>query len=200
MKRKNINHKKRLLAYSLLEVMVTLAIFSLLTLILVNTLIVNLRVSRTISNRSRIRNELNEFANLLERDVRNAAFVKECDNNNSVFASLGKPNTVACKLEIPNSTGAGNSTFVWVYQSIGPDHYIYKLNGAEDSADIIYQTASILNIDSISIEKIIDSSNEERATILVTVIASAKDPSWNIVNQVRQVIVSTRNYKVNLSN
>ena len=188
----------KLAGYSLVEVLVTLTIFAILTVMLMNTIFLNIRISRTISNRTRMRSDLNELTSLIERDIRNASSIIEC------LSDYGVNSVPYCKISIPNSA-LGNSIYDWVYNCFGAnnplgEYYPESVCKRDVTGATVYFSSKILKINSISFDKIVDNVDHNKVTIIVTINASARDTSWNINTQIRQVIVSTRNYRVNLVN
>ncbi|HLD03593.1 MAG TPA: prepilin-type N-terminal cleavage/methylation domain-containing protein [Candidatus Dojkabacteria bacterium] len=200
-----LNFRKKLIkkikGYSLVEVLVTLTIFAILTVMLMNTIFLNIRISRTISNRTRMRSDLNELTSLIERDIRNASNIEECQSDYLVNL-IPVP---YCKMSIPNSA-LGNSIFDWSYNCFGTnqggsEYFDHSVCKRDATGKTVYFSSKILQIDSVSFEKIVDNLVEtNKVTIIVTIVASARNTSWNINNQVRQIIISTRNYRVNLVN
>lgn len=183
--------RKKIKAFSLVETMVTLAIFGILMAMLSQVLLLNLEVSRKISARTRIREELSALVGLLQRDMRNAGHIvlEECGDNLKIDNWSG---VNGCKMSHVES-------FVWVNN----EHDLCKkANTAVQSlcrivdGEITFRTSDVLNIDSISFQssQIEDEKGTKKATIIVTIIASAANPSWDVTDQVRQIVVTTRNF------
>lgn len=187
----NYNKKK---AFSLVETVVTLAVFGILLAMLSQVLLLNIRVSRKISERSRIREELAEFVGLLQRDLRNASFV-EVDVNpddskcgeNVDLDGFGGENDNGCQM-------SHVQTFYWVDGSSThcDSGRVCKVDA--NTGDLLFQTSDVLNIEEIDFDYAIFEGDDAKATIIVTLIANASNPTWDITDQVRQISVSTRNF------
>jgi prepilin-type N-terminal cleavage/methylation domain-containing protein len=102
-----MNHKQTSKkAFSMIEMLVTMAIFGMFSVMLLNSLLLNIKLSTKINLRSRVRSEMEEVATFIQRDIRNASevFVGSC--NPSCGSSLTlRINGVDCTWRLV----AGNS-------------------------------------------------------------------------------------------
>jgi prepilin-type N-terminal cleavage/methylation domain-containing protein len=164
-------------AFSLVETVVTLAVFAILMTMLSQVLIMNWRINRIVTERSRFREEFSQLTGLIQRDFRNADFIDlDACGEDIVYPSIN--NNKVCKINVIED--------YWWYLCEG---YICKDKGDKE---LIYKSSAILKIEDLSIELIAE--NNENLTIYITVKASARNENWKINNQVRQIVVNTRNY------
>lgn len=77
---RNNKKGKNFKALSIVEMLVTMAIFAILSVMLLQSLFLNIRLSTQINIRARIRSEMDQLQTLIERDIRNADEIKiaEC--------------------------------------------------------------------------------------------------------------------------
>jgi len=201
---------KKIKAFSLIETLVTLAVFGILLAMLSEILVLNLQVSRKITARSTIRADLAEMTGLMQRDMRNAnhIYISNCGDENDDDFELKLDNesfTVGCQME-------HFKVIKWVLSnddtnSLCPPHEFEGNNipticRLDENNNILYQSSKHIKIESFDIdvnfvEEYTSESGERKGTdaiIYFTVISSATNDYWNINNLFRQVIVTTRNY------
>lgn len=175
----NKRFKKAFGAYSLLEILATLAIVSIIIVMLTDVLIITLEISRKSYVRSIVREEQNDILTRIGKDLRNARFVGECQGENE---------TASCQVGL-------DQIYYWKlcdrYEQTGSD--LCKMDYGQET--ILEKTSDNINIDLLRFEEGL-SDSMGRKSILVTLVVSYKDDEINISNQTRQIVVSTRNYEV----
>lgn len=173
-KLKQISNKK---AYSLLEVVVSLAIIAVMMVMLTNILIISLSVAAKTAARSNVREETSNILANIKRDVRNAELINSCSGENDqavcegVLAVSGKFTWKLCD----NEDGTKG---------------VCKFDA---SGNIIEKSPEYLTIDKLLFDVGFDKTRDKR-TILVTIVSSYKGGDLNIKNIVQQTSISTRNY------
>jgi type II secretory pathway component PulJ len=185
-----IKQKKK--AFTLIETVVTILIYSFLLLMITNIVLMNSRLSQQLKMRSRIRAELSEIVTLVKRDIRNVTTIDtETDQNNCKKVETSGASTQKCTLNI-----LGTSV-VWKYEVDAKGNGKItreKKNG--DEVDI-YTSSDILKVNSMYFDIITDKDTlSKRATIIVTIKAEGRNPIWNVKNQIYQETISTRNYNL----
>lgn len=168
-------------AYSLVEVIVSLAIVGVILTVLFNTLIVSLRISYNSFARSFTREEVSQIATLVTRDIRNAESVIACGEIESVES---------CDLVVDGTqirwTECGE-------QQVCRQVYDEETQNYSDN----YTSSNSVRIDVFSFAAIFDTSTSAaRKIIFVTINASHKNENLNINNIVRQQSITTRNYEI----
>lgn len=176
--------------YSLLEIIISLAIMAVVITIMFSTLILGLQISVVSLARSVIREELSNISSLISRDIRNSDFVLECGSLSGSSAS--------CKVV------QKGETYLWSKcNSLGistgnasTDLSICKFKVLSDgSLSNIISTSKVLVVNDFdfsygfSLENSIIKSN-----IVVTIVAAHKTESFGINNVIKQIAVSTRNF------
>jgi hypothetical protein len=167
---------KKLAAYSLMEVVVSLAIIGIVISMLTNVLVTSLIVSQKSLARSFVREEVANIAGSIVSDIRNASQVVSCS---------GSLTSARCELVL-------DQTYTWELCTTGETSQVCKRNSA---GEIIFASSGSVHIDQFSFENGFDvESNTVRKNVLVTVIASHDREFFNVHNIVQQFSVSTRNY------
>lgn len=197
---KKSKNQKTIKAFSLVETVVTLGIFGLLIGMLSQVLLLNLQVSQKISARTRIREELSIVTGLIQRDMRNA---------DKVYISAGQCGN-QLDLEFPANIESSENEESGCHIALQNQEALW-VNGSHRNCDqgklckldwtnqnsVLFETSDILTITDISFESQLlgelDSGNSN-ATLLVTLQAESTNPRWEILNQVRQISVTTRNF------
>lgn len=175
-KRKQKKLKK---AYSLAEVIISLAIIGVILTILFNALIIAIQVTNKSLSRSVVREEISEATTLISRDIRNADIILNCGDTvasqscdmvlNGVRVSWSVCGVSVCRNEM----------------------------GANGSSTLTYQSSEILSISTFNFERGISTLTDPRkGNILFTIVGSHSNERLNITNIVRQVTISTRNYSL----
>lgn len=178
---------RKLKGVSLLETVITISIFGLLMAMLMQTLLLNIQISRRITERSRVREELSELIGLIQRDMRNASVIDadlcglvELDNEPTREPESG------C---VMSHVG----TFMWVYgHNSCPSAAICKIDSS--SGEILYSSADIITIDEVSFELQTFDDEGSKGVLLITLYASPTNANWDVAQQVRQISVATRNF------
>jgi prepilin-type N-terminal cleavage/methylation domain-containing protein len=208
---RNLVKHNKISGFSLIETLVTLAIFGILMAMLSQVLILNLQVSRKISARTTIREELTQVVGLIQRDMRNAdaILIEKCGNNVELSNSVNNHEDRGCELIQTDHVS-------WVLSNDDPgfgcENNIYntnidvkalcKLNLSPNPQDptVMYKTSPLISIKnlSIEIESLMDENDEtgkpSKGLLIITIEAEASNPKWDVNNQIRQIIVTTRNF------
>lgn len=204
--------KRKKKAYSLVEILVTLAIFGFLSVVLLQTLLNNLMITSRINARTKIRTELEQVVSFIERDIRNADSINsaECKNNTiaKTYSISNMDNRVlSCSSQctIKNLNGY----VIWCY---GPDtlntsgntvavNKIFKLKSEDNTIFLAdYMSSSLMNVERLDFMVNVANENLDNddytpyANILLTVEVSNNNLGIN--NQIRQTSITTRNYKI----
>jgi type II secretory pathway pseudopilin PulG len=190
--------KQKLPAYSIVELLVTIAIFGLLSAMLGQTLLTNLTLSAKVSARTRMRSAIDQTMSLIERDFRNADYLYTATSGGVTYVSCG--NLAAAQyypgLCSSSCTMSTNSKVVtWCYR-LGK---IYRYEGGNAPVNITNESDPFLeNVTQFSFYLNNTSLNSDKfnayANVLVTL--QADNNSMKVLNQVKQISVSTRNYAI----
>ena len=168
---------KNFAAYSLLEMLAALSIVTIIMVMLSNILIVTIEISRKSFARSSVREEQNNVLSKIEKDIRNARFITECQGVDAL---------ASCQVSL-------DKTYYWTTcNRSGGGFYVCKKNSNKDK--ILEGMSENIIVNSFSFQEGL-SDSEGRKSILITLNVSHKDPDLEIENQVRQILVSTRNYE-----
>ncbi len=163
---------KKLKAYTLLELMVSMGIISIVIVIFFNAL--GLAMQASIKNliRSSIREELTEISGEIIRSIRNAESVITCQNSSCTVIESGSQ----ISWEICESS---------------------KICKYDRSRNLLFKSSDILRVDRLTFEQgFSDETNSFRASYLLTLVGSHINSETKISNIVRQTSVSTRNYEL----
>jgi len=163
--------------------LVTLAIFGIMMALLSQSLILNININRKAFYRSRIREELSDVVGQIERDIRNSSIISTCGVD-------GQTNENKCQI-------THVSTLTWTDNCPSLGTGIKSICKKDVNGKVQFQSSEIINIESVTFD-ILQSSGTDasKATVYVTIIASAVNPSLTITNQIRQVAISTRNFTI----
>lgn len=187
------NSHNKLKAFSLLEMIVSMAIIGIVMAMLSNVLVTAIQISQQSVARSFVREEITNISNQIINDVREAQAVIGCDGdgvNATCTVGLGEiytwevctnQDTVFQRCEKTTQVGgAGTLTLI-------------KRNGA---GEIVFVSSPNLAINSIRFEPGFDGGNGSaiRRNILFTIVGSHRSPKLNVKNILRQSAISTRNY------
>ena len=196
---KNKKNKTKRKAFSLIETLVTLAVFGILLAMLFQILMLNIKISRKISARTRVREEISELVSLMQRDLRNADYIFECSNGVKDFDEDGDKEN-GCRIQ------SQGENIVWVDSSHDRcnGNKICRLDYSTNPNEVMYESSGILTLEpydstnpnsGVSFQSNIDPVDNAKAEILITFNASATNDNWDVNTQVRQIAVSTRNYQ-----
>jgi len=86
--------------FSLLEVLVVLAVFSLLAIVSTTVILLSVRGTKKSDTSSRVRQNVDHAVSIIERQVRNATSISSCPNNDpnilDYFDQDGNPTSFTC--------------------------------------------------------------------------------------------------------
>lgn len=173
--------------YSLMELLVSMAIFGMLFLALNQVMFSSLRISQENYKRALYRESVTEIFDFIKRDIRNANVILNCENS-------------ACEIEHEDQIR-------WTI--CGESICREKFNEATSNYEVIKKSTDFVYIRNVRFEKLsVDASQNDSGytdnTIIVTIeavpvsnqgeIEEARDGDLQI--DVQQIIVSTRNLKI----
>lgn len=174
---------KSIKAYSIVEILVTLAIFGVLSVFLMQSLFNNLALSAKISARSQIRSELDQTLALIEKDFRNANDIttNNCDDEDVTI--LGVRYESKCQINI------NGTPYYWVFDQ--QTNKLYRIH----SGSIDFSSSDLIEIEDMSFVVNLEDDNKTAtpyANILITL--RAQNEGLKVYDQIRQLSVTTRNY------
>lgn len=178
MNNKNFRLNSKLKAFSLMEMVVTMAIIGIVMAMLSNVLITSINVSHRSIARSFIREEIADIIERVGDDVRSATEIVNCQ---------GEMMAADCRMLIAGEVyswrgcaGVGGVVAICKYDSLG---------------QLLYQTPDKMLINSFSFEQGFDAATSTvRRNVLITLVASHTNENFQVKNLVGQTSVSTRNY------
>ncbi|MFC1780101.1 PilW family protein [Patescibacteria group bacterium] len=175
--------------FSLLELLITLAIFGILLVTTTSIILINLTAARRIKSRSYTREESAFMLNILKKDIRNA-------------------NSILCPDGIGGYTSCGTTTvhemLVNITEDTGPYNYIWKQSGSEIvredlNAKISFKTPSDVTFDNSQggLPFTLDTDcDAENCVIRIRFRAWTEGMSDNPRQWIeKEVAVSTRNFE-----
>ncbi len=173
-------------AYSLLELVISLAIIAIASIVMINFLITSVKVSISSLARSTVREEVSNDVTLMSRDIRNADKI--------VSLSCPQDGSNVCEIELVVS---GNQ-YKWSLCQDGSVFRVCKDLWDQTTSTYINQYTSTknVNIDFMDISYGYSSStNSSELNIVLTISASHAITGLDINNVIRQASASTRNYE-----
>ncbi len=170
---------KKLKAYSLVEIVVSLGIMGVVMTMLFSVLILSLQITFKILARSVVREEISNVSAEISRDIRNADDLTNC--------GVGGTSSSVCEFVL------NGDTFQWSQcgDRICKDQILSTgdINVFTSTPNIKFTTVSF----DIGFS---DSTDKARQNILLTLIGSHINESFNVNNVIKQTSVSTRNYEL----
>lgn len=168
----NQNKRKYKSGFSLIEMLVSLAVISIIILIFFNTLLISLTVTIRNNIRSNTREELASILSLISKDIKASTRIldESCIDNSCTVVVDGE-----------------------VLRWYSCESQICK----DDGTDIIYKSDSEIIINKLDFQTgFVDESSPLKNNIIVTIVGDHANESLDINNLVRQVSISTRNYEL----
>lgn len=169
--------------FSLLELLITLAIFGILLVIITSILLINLTVARRVKARTYAREESAFMLNILKKDIRNAESVAEMGTNLKV-AIIEEDARAHC--------------YRWFHDKTGGEPYQIERREIDcadnsDYAYASYRTPSDIEFDDFSFKVI---ENDNNWVVIIKVVAWTTgmpgEPDKQLLT--KEVAVSTRNF------
>jgi hypothetical protein len=206
-----LNFRRKLKAYSLLEMVVTLFLTSMIMLALVSLLAQILQISAITHNRTQTAEDVTNFVQLFEKDIRNAATVGECGGSGEDFSCEFFSNAVfrwqtCTPRELPAQCTDDN---LGLCDTKNIDYTICKYRVDPDTNDVVgdpvYKLDGTYNIDRLVVENVAAPegvAEDERTTRrVISLIINVSHPvnKFKIDNIVRQTLITTKNFEINLS-
>lgn len=181
-----LKQSKQKKAYSLLEVIVSLAIVSFAIVTLINFLIISLRLNVVSLSRSVIREELNNIGTLLTRDIRNADLILDCGN------------TASQSISAECSYISKGTIYTWQMcsdPSLQNRICKYRLDADSNPVSTEFTSVSNAKINQFSFSRgFTGIENNSSINIIILISADHVNETLNIRNLYRETSVSTRNY------
>lgn len=202
--------RRKIDAYSIVEMLVTMAIFGIIIIMVLQSLFLNIKLTTQINLRSSFNTEVDQLVSLIERDIRNAdyyflnddlsnTFIRGCGSNPFSSDCTVSSNDIKIKWYLtpafPPTPPLGTIGIVKRDKQTSTMPYVV-------TNDFI-TSSSILNV--TQFDFYINSSEDldtqaKLANILVTIKVKPAISTWTttygITEQVRQISVSTRTYEV----
>lgn len=164
--------------FSLLELLISLAILGVILVTTTTIIMLNLTAARKIESRSYAREESAFLLNVLKKDIRNAESVVVDNENNTISVVLIEPSS--------NST----TNYLW---RINND----RVERAENGNKTTYITPIDVEFSDVNFEKVEGANiNNELVYIYmeVWVYGMPEDDTGNKLPIKKEIVVSTRNY------
>ena len=185
----NQTNKKTIKAYSMVEMLVTMAIFAVIITMLLQSLLLNLKLSTQVNIRSKFNSDIDQLVSLIERDLRNADYYTSCNGSSCVIIL--------------------NQTSVNWYQSCASGKCVVNRDTSTTLAPVPvteYTSDSTLNVTAfdftVNTGETGSTGSYSKSNILLTIKVKPASTTWEenygILEQVRQISVSSRNYDVGL--
>jgi len=181
-------------AFTLIEMLVSMAIFGIMTVLLLQSLLLNIQLSGQINARSQIRTELEEVTSLIERDIRNSTSISSTCAASDCIMTVNDTN-----IEWKLVSGTPNRIVKYT-KLVSQPPSAYQL--AYQSGDLLsFKVPGGLDFFVNSQQDITATTTVSMANIFVTLKADAAiavwNTNWNLGGQIRQISVATRNYSIN---
>lgn len=170
------HHKKRIRGgYSLVEVVVSLGIMGVVMTMLFSVLILSLQITFKILARSVVREEISNISALVARDIRNADIITNCGAG------------VVCEVVL------NGDKFQWTKCG----DRICKNQITASGQNTVYRSTENIRFSLVNFDiGFADATNKARQNILITLVGSHTNASFNVNNVIKQLSVSTRNYEL----
>lgn len=173
----NLKYKK---GYSIVEILVSLAILSIVITMLFNVLIVGLQGSLKIIARSFVREELSAVTALVAKDIRNSDRVIFCGESLVQNSCEFFKNNIRYRWSICTDDGLR----ICKYDLSNPGNPVK-----------VFENSRNVNVTLLEFAQGIGAGNsQESRNVLITLVASHNNSYVNVTNVFRQTSVSTRNY------
>jgi len=204
---KEINNKKHS-GYSIVEMLVTMAIFGIIIVMILQSLFLNIKLTTQINLRSSFNTEVDQLVSLIERDIRNADYYFLNDDLSNTFIRGCGTSPFSSDCTISSNDVRVKWYLDPAFPPSPPPGTIGivkrdKQTGAMPSVNDFITSSKILNV--TQFDFFVNSSEDldtqaKLANILVTIkvkpAISAWETTYGITEQVRQISVSTRTYEV----
>ncbi len=151
--------------FSLLEILVTITIFSMLTILTTQAVILTLRGSRKSESLTKVRGNIDYSLAVIERNLRNADSIEECPNTDPNVISYSDENGVPTSFSCESDTDGG---------------YIASASGRLTSNEVDVISCSFTCVDSVG-----------EVNPAVTVSIEAKDATLNALEG-GEITISTK--------
>lgn len=164
---KNFKNQK---AFSLLEVLLTLAIFGILIVLISYIIVINFRIANMVNARTKVREETSYLLKNLKKDIRNAEDITE-DNSGNLVVEV-----------VPPGQNASVETRTWSFNSVDKK-VLREADGTQD-----FLTPGDIDITSFTF----DLQEKENNTIVILNIKARTIGMPEGQNITKNIAVSTR--------
>lgn len=173
--------QKKLASFSLIELIVSMAIIAVIMVMLSNVLVNSIIISRKSIARSFIREEVSDITDRIAFDIRNANRVSTCS---------GEMANASCTILL-------DAVVTWKLCPSQNNASVYQVCKVDASNNILYSSSTTLHVSEFQFEQGYSSGgNESRANILITLSGEHSNSTYEVKNVLRQLSVSTRNYQI----
>jgi prepilin-type N-terminal cleavage/methylation domain-containing protein len=174
--------------YSLIEIIISLAITGFAITVMFSFLILSLQISILSLSRSFVREEISNITGLIARDIRNADFVIACGTTTSQESCQFVQNGQDFMWQKCDGNGLVNSN-----PALNTRVCKYTVEGNNKTNTFLSSQSVKINNFNFS-QGYTDAASEAKTNIIILVNASHSNSNYNINNVVRQISVSTRNF------
>jgi len=185
---KNKRHKNLKKGYSLIEIIISLAIMGFAVTVMFSFLILSLQVSILSLSRSFVREELSNISGLIARDIRNADYIINCGTGStpeSCELIQNGTNYIWQKCDVNGVVNANSDLNTMACK--------FKFEGTVKT--VVFISSKTLKIQNFDFSLgYTDSTSEAKTNIIILINASHTNSNYNIKNVIRQTSVSTRNF------
>lgn len=169
---------KKLNAFSLMEMVVTMGILAIVISMLSNVLINSILISQRSIARSFIREEVANIIDRLALDIRSASQIGVCEGEMEGFL---------CEI-----IGAERS--IWRVCDYEGDGF-FQVCKEDSDGNILYSSSPMLRLDQFVVDGGFETSaSSSQRNILITLVGGHANESYAINNLIQQVAISSRNY------
>jgi len=169
---------RKLKAFSLIELTVSMAIVGVIMAMLSNVLVNSIVVSQKSIGRSFVREEITDISDRISNDLREAARILECE---------GELVNALCRVE----STEGTITWEMCPATTGELQICKK----DVDGNILFLSSPNLKVTGFTFEQGFDiGGNAVKKNIVLTIVGDHANAAFNVKNILRQVSISTRNY------
>jgi prepilin-type N-terminal cleavage/methylation domain-containing protein len=176
----NNKYKRTIGAFSLLEIMVSMAIIGIIMAMLSNVLVNSILISQKSIARSFVREELSDIVDRIASDIRDANTVNGCS---------GSLQTAKCDLVLDVPV-----TWKTCVNGTGGNYDVCKVDA---NGNVLFSSSPSIKLKNFTFDQGFDTgTNTIRKNVLITIVADHVNTATGVTNILRQTSVSTRNYEL----
>lgn len=184
--------KRKLKAYSIIELIISMAIIAIATGVLLSSLIYGFRLNVNAIARTFVREEISNVVSLIGRELRNADRIILCAGDYRKEANQDISNAGLCMY------AKEGIIYQWSICEIEPGIISicqYRVDATLATLSLAYQISSNVNIDRLIFESDVN-NNSKDGNILITIIGSHSNSNLSITNVFSQISATTRNFEI----